>query len=177
MRGLLRFLTVTAIVMVIGSSALATPSVTLTFDPVTYMYTYHVVLTVGSGDDINQFTIDAFTESGSAWTMANVLNLSGTSGTWLKTRTSWGGPPWVAYRWYNGSANRTNTGWIGEFKLTIPDSHPADGKVAIKPFSTTGYEMDVLVPRLNSLPEPGTLMGIGAMLLGMAPILIKIRKK
>jgi len=180
MRGTLWFLTVTAIVMLIGSAALATPTVTFTFDPVTYAYTYRVTLLVGSGDDLNQFTIDAFAETGNTYTQANVVNVSGTSSGWIKRRTTWydqDNTAWVAYQWYNGNANRTNVGWIGDFKLTLPGSHPVDGSVVTKPLTGNGVNHTLQVPMSNTLPEPGTLMGIGAMLLGMAPVLKKIRKK
>lgn len=180
MRGLLRVLTVTAIVMVIGSAGLATPTVTFTFDPDTYMYTYQVTLVAGSGDDVNQFTIDAFAETGNAYTQANVVNVSGTSSNWIKRRTTWydqNNTAWVAYQWYNGNANKTNVGWIGQFKLTLPGSHTVDGSVVTKPLSGNAANHSLQVPMSNTLPEPGTLMGIGAMLLGMAPILKKIRKK
>jgi len=180
MRGLLRLLTVTAIVMVIGSSALATPSVTMTFDPSTYMYTYRVTLLAGSGDDVNQFTIDAIADLSTAYTMANVANIEGTSSGWYTRRPTWydsNNHPWTAYQWWNGNANRGGLGWIGEFKLIIANSHPVDGHVVTKPLTSGATNYSQQVPMANSLPEPGTLMGISAMLLGMAPILIKIRKK
>lgn len=180
MRGLLRVLTVTAIVIVIGSAALATPSVTFTFDPATYTYTYQVTLLADSGDDLSQFTIDAFAEMTTSYTQADVVNIQGTSSGWLKTRATWydsSDNPWTAYRWWNGSANRTDVGWIGDFSLTINDSHPVDGSVVTKPVSGSAVNHSLQVPMSNALPEPGTLMGIGAMLLGLAPVLKKIRKK
>lgn len=180
MRGLLRLLTVAAIAMVIGSVALATPSVTMTFDPVTYIYTYRVTLLAGSGNDLNQFTIDAYAGATTPYTQANVADILGTSSGWAKSRPTWydsNNNPRTAYRWWNGNANRTNTGWIGEFKLTLPSSHPVDGYVVTKPVTGNGVNHSLQVPMSNALPEPGTLMGIGAMLLGMAPILKKIRKK
>ena len=180
MRGLLRLLTVTAIVMMVGSAGLATPSVQLTFDPVMYAYTYRVTLLAGSGDDLNQFTIDAFTEGSTSYTMASVVNIDGTSSGWLPRRTTWydqNNLQWYAYQWWNGNANRGGLGWVGEFKLTIPDSHVVDGYVVTKPQYGSSFNHELQVPMLNSLPEPSSIMGLGAMLLGMAPFLGRMRKR
>lgn len=178
MRGLLRLLTVTAIVMVIGAAALATPSVVLlSFNPTTFEYIYEVTLPTGGGDTLNQLTVNAYMIPAQASInhMADVTGNPGNGGNWAKGLASWSGTTYKAYRWRSGSAT---AGWVGQFKLTIPDSHLASGSNVVATSSmggTTSFSLDV--PQMNLTPEPSALAGMSLMLLGIAPVLKRLRRK
>ena len=180
MRGSLRFLAVTAIVVFIASAGLATPSVSfIGFNGTTFEYTYQV--TLGTTDTLDQFTINTLlptSYSADISQMADPDNIVGNGGFWDKGLTSWQSSTYRSYRWRNGEGTG---GWVGQFKLTVLDSHPATGgEVATtsEGFPPTVNKFTPMqVPELNPAPEPSALAGMGAMLLAMAPVLRRLRKQ
>ena len=180
MRGSLRFLVVTAIVLFIASAGLATPSVSfIGFNGTTFEYTYQV--TLGSSDNLDQFTINTLLPvtgyTANVSQMAAPANIYGDGGLWDKGLTSWQSSTYRSYRWRNGEGLG---GWIGQFKLTVLNSHPATGGQVVTtsegvPPTINNFSMQV--PELNPAPEPSALAGMGAMLLAMAPVLRRLRKQ
>jgi hypothetical protein len=152
-----------------------TPQVTLNFDPVTFTYTYHVVVPQGNTYPFGQLLIFA---RASSW--------NGHEETWTVEAPTSGGQqlPWqhgcntgdvfdtIEWRAMSAEQEILSGTWEGDFIVVAPDTTPVAGQGMTKDGVPSAYYFDIDVP---GVPEPSSLFALASMA-GMAGFLFRKRR-
>jgi hypothetical protein len=187
----LRFVMITVIAALAVSSAgyaqyTGIPSVTMAFDPATFTYTYTVVQPADAADTLGDFAVLGVTQMSDPYVMTNPTSGGipvGDPPGWWQNRQTWTNPgtgqSGVEYRWYHGGVKKAphaSLPWTGLFKLQVPGSQPVPGIVTTMGGSQAINTYSISVPGI--IPEPSSAAALGAMLLGVGPMLIlRFRKR
>ena len=162
-----------------ASAYASDPSVTLlSFDPSTFTYVYRVVQGLTAADTLTDFKVDAFTQASDPYTMTAPAD-----GSHFHTaRTTWSDPvtggSGIEYQWYGGfvkPGRALTVPWVGDFTLQIQNTMPVPGFAY-----TYGGQHVVLRHAVNvpgPVPEPSSILALGAMLAGICPAVLRYRKR
>lgn len=175
-----RFVLLLALVFVIGCSvANAGPSVSLlSFDSSTFTYIYRVIQGPAATSTLTDFNIDAYTKATDPYTMVSPQDNThfGTS------RTTWNNPvtheAGIEYQFFGGFVKPgtvLTTPWVGDFTLIVPNTHPVPGRAITYGTDHILIAHDVSVP--GPVPEPSSCIALGAMLAGMCPAILRLRRR
>ncbi len=180
-----RFVLALVAVCLLGCSAAYAQNPTvqlLSFDPATSTYVYQVTQGLDAVDSLTEFTVLALTSASDPYTMTSP-STGGFIGGWMTGRTSWINPDTgrsgIAYQWYNGYVKKGSglaEPWVGEFAITIPGTQPVPGLVNTMGGSQVIVSHAVSVPG-PIVPEPGSIVALGGMLLGMGPLALRYRRR
>lgn len=174
-----RFVLMLVIACLAGSStayAVVPATATLySFDPGTSTYVYEVIQGLTATDSLTDFHVMAFTIASDQYSMTNPSS----GGSWLQGRAIWDVPQGlIEYQWYNGLVKPgkfLTEAWIGYFTLTVPGTQPVPGTIWVMGGQQLITSYSANVP--GFVPEPSGVAALGVMLIGIGPMMMRLRKR
>lgn len=181
-----RLVLMLVIASLVGGSAWAgIPSVSMSFNPITFTYTYTVIQPADASDTLTDFCVLGVTEMTDPYVMTNPTSGGiplGTPPGWWQNRQTWTNPSTgqsgVEYRWYHGGVKKaphSSLPWTGLFIIQVPGSQPVPGIVTTMGASQVINTYTIDVP--GFVPEPSSVAALGVMLLGIGPMILRLRKR
>lgn len=163
----------------VSCAAAVNPTISFSFNPTTFEYSWTVDCTSATTVQFYQFTVYS-TIPQATW---NTLGTSqsgpwvgGVNKEWTYTVSAGTGTNMIA-KWDapSGQGVASGTAWTGVFKITVPNTEPVAGQVkTYGGLATTNY-VNTSVPGAM-VPEPSSLIVFGSMVAGLAPFVIRRRK-
>jgi hypothetical protein len=160
-----------------GSAAYAIPATATldSFDPATSTYVYKVIQGLDATDSLTNFAVMAFTQASDDYTMTNPSS----GGSWRQVQSIWDvGAGWIEYKWYGGSVKPgkfLTVPWVGYFTLSVPGTQPVPGTVWVMGGTAVITSYSANVP--GFVPEPSSVAALGVMLMGIGPMILRLRRR